>query len=307
MSSDAEPRDPQLDPRLASALDGLPVPRAREEFRAKMRQDFLSAPFEALTEEEADDLDSEPEIHVDEPLRPDFSFERLRKPVAAVAAAAPSRRPWSVVAAVLTVAAAILILWLWPSENGWRVAPSSNFVKVRVDGDEFLPGAGARLAASLAVGSRIEVEGGSLQLVLDQRFALSLSAGAAMQLVAIPPPAVRDDVILRQELGSLAIATGPGFTGSTLRVITTEAIVNVTGTQFVVDVYPGMGTCVCCCEGSVEVNRQPGSAEAVAALLVPNGQMGFLYSDGRESSTGAVIQGHLTPIEALRQVWRSKP
>jgi len=291
MSTDEPNFEPEPETGLSRALERWKATPAREEFRAKLREQFLAAPFEARVDGEG--LESEPEIHVDEPLRPDFSFERRR-----AAARTGGRRHWSGIAALAAIAALLLIVMRWPGANAWSVAPSSTFTQVLIDGREFRPAQGEQLSAALASGSRVEVEGGTLELAFGERLALGLAPGTSLRLSAWPARDAPAAFSLRQERGSLAIATGPRFAGCELRVQTPDALVHVLGTQFVIDVEPGAGTCVCCREGAVEVR-----AAGLPAFEVPGGRMGFVFEDGKDPIKGQGIEAHLAPIESLRRLW----
>ena len=292
MSSDEEAGADAPDAQLARALDRWKAPPAREEFRARLREQFLTAPFDARVE--GDGLESEPKIHVEESLRPDFSFERRR----AAAAAGPARRRWASLAALAAIAALALIVLRFPRASAWRVLPSSTFTKVMVDGRQFSSAQAADLAASLAAGTRVEVEGGSLELALDRRLALSLASGSSLQLASIPGRDVQAQFVLRQERGSLALATGPDFSGWQLSVQAAHTLVRVVGTQVVIDMIPGEGTCICCRRGVVEV------WDAVhPAFAVPGGRMGFTFGDGSAPIQGELVDEHLAPMETLRRVW----
>ena len=302
MSFEDELKDPKPDPELHNALQQWPRPQARPDFRERLRAEFLAAPFEAraASEVDAQDLGPAPEV------APRWG-EGL--PVAEIFAPArsPTRRPWFTLVSVAAIAAAVLLLFQWQDPTGWRVGAASEFTLARVDGQEFSPAQSARLAAALKPGSVIEVEGGSLELLLDTRIALSLAAGSALTLMAVPEPEVLGSIWFEQQRGSLAVVTGPGFVDANLRIRTPDSEVRIVGTRFAVDVIAGMGTCVCCDEGSVSVFDQPLTQELVPEGTpehkLSRGEMSFIFSDHRPTKIGSAMAEHLAPIESLRQVW----
>ncbi len=302
MNFDDELKDPQPDPALRKALQQWPRPQARPDFRERLRAEFLAAPFEARApdEVEAPDLGPAPEV------APRWG-EGL--PVAEILtpALSPARKPWFTLVSIAAIAAAALFLFQWQSPTRWSVAASSEFTLARVDGQEFSPAQSLQLAAALEPGSVIEVEGGSLDLVLDTRLALSLAAGSTMSLVAVPEPEVLASIWLDQQRGSLAVATGPGFVDADLRIQSPDSEVRIVGTRFAVDVIAGLGTCVCCDEGVVSVFDQPVTQDLVPEGThehkLAQGEMTFVFSDHRPRESGRAIAEHLAPIESLRQVW----
>ncbi len=302
MNFDDELRDPAPDPALSGALQHWPRPQARPDFRERLRAEFLATPFEARAplEVEPQDLGPAPEV------APRWG-EGL--PVAEILtpALSPARRPWFTLVSIAAIAAAALFLFQWQSPTRWRVGSSSEFTLVRVDGQEFSPAQGARLAAALKPGSVIEVEGGALDLLLDTRVALSLAAGSALSLVAVPESEVLASIWLEQQRGSLAVVTGPGFVDANLRIQTPDSEVRVVGTRFAVDVIAGLGTCVCCDEGVVSVFDQPLTQDLVPEGTpehkLSQGEMTFIFSDHRPREIGPAIAEHLAPIESLRQAW----
>ena len=267
-----------------------------------MRAEFLAAPFEerALSDAEPEDLGPVPFVAPRWGEGSDTAGREKER-------ARPSRAPWMTLVAIAAIAAAALFVLRWPSAGGWRVAASSDFLLARVDGREFGPTETARLAAALASGSVVEVEGGALDLALDSRVALSLASGCTLTLVAIPDSEVLGDLWLDQQSGSLAVVTGPDFQGSSLRIQTADTEVRILGTQFSVDVIAGVGTCVCCSEGSVSVFDGPVTEDPIAEgrteHTLPQGEMRFVFRDHRPMKTGPAMPEHLAPIESLRQVW----
>ncbi len=293
MSSEHDP-----EPDLRQALDHAASPRARGEFQAQLRARFLTTALPART----------PSAFIAQSgaeRREPASAEPVRD--GSVRSEPRERRPWLTLVSLAAIAAVVLIIYRWPGQTGWRVAPSSDFLVARVDGTEYQLGDSARMAAAIGPGSFIEVEGGSLELVLDRRLAFSLASGAAVTLVSIPEPDVLAELLLEQSRGSLALLTGPEFAGSSLRIQTPDADVRVTGTEFSIDVISGAGTCVCCESGSVllasDVKPTDPAAEIAEPQTIGGGSRGFAPADGRPLQSGSAENDHLAPIQVLRQVW----
>ncbi len=305
MSAAEEPRESEIDPALRRALENARQPAARAEFHERLRAEFLAAPFEARSPSDVEEQDPGPAPIV----APRWGGPSTSSGRGAEIGERP-RSSWRTIAAIAAIAAAILLVYRWPTTSGWRVAASSDFTLARVDGVEFSPSQSARLAAALVPGSLVEVEGGSLELVLDRRVAIGLSPASAVRLVIVPEPEVLDDILLSQERGSLAVVTGPQFSGSSLRVRTKDTEVRAIGTEFAVDVIPGEGTCVCCAEGSVQVFDRPGTddpdAEGISSSTVPHGEAGLVSSKGLPTQHGRVVAAHLAPFGALRRIWASE-
>lgn len=285
--------DPQPDPQLRRALDAMDEPDARAAFRERLRERFLAEPFEEPGGDEA--LVLGPELQAPEPAR--LRGERRAEP-------APSdgpRRPWATAVAIAAIAAAVLLLYRWPASSGWSVAPTSSYERVRIAGREFGPGDHARLAIELVPGVPIEVEGGTLDLVLDRRLALSAGPGSQWLLVQVPEPDVLAELLLRHERGSLALVTGPDFPGSRLVVQTALTEVRVVGTEFSIDVEGAKGTCVCCGAGTLEVTERREASPGQYAVHAS--EMLFVFADGQEAMRGPMVPAHAQSFPALRKSW----
>lgn len=319
--SDLDPRSPegdgQIGPDLRRALAADEAPKPDAASRARLRERFLAEPFSNADVDAVEGPDLGPPPVVEEPWRP----ARLSHPGGEAPSTGSSEGPaprsasagrLRTLAALLAIAAAVVLMFRWPDEHGWRVLPNSEFVLVKIDGKSFHAADAKRLAAELGRGSTIEVEGGVLGIVLDQRLALALGDGAKLTLTAMP----ERDVVLPFELdharGSLAVATGPEFTGSSLEITTPDSRVRVVGTRFAVDIHGETGSCLCCEEGRVEVRDappapvapelEPAANDAAAegeAQGVEGGSMDFRYRDRRPPLTGAAMPEHLALLREL--------
>ncbi|HTF91115.1 MAG TPA: hypothetical protein VK843_22055 [Planctomycetota bacterium] len=303
MNAGEEQGEPELapDPALRKAMDLWPRPVAATDFHQRLRAEFLDAPFEQVGAEELDEADLGPEPVV----APRWGEGALLPDRGAVLSLPPQSR-WRKIVAIVAIAAAALLVWRWPTTSGWRVAPTSNYSLARVDGKEFSPKQSGQLAAALEPGSLLEVVGGSLELVLDRRVALSLGPDSVLRLVNVPAPQVLEAILIDQQRGSIAVVTGPEFPGSTLRIRTPDTEVRAVGTEFAVDVIAAQGSCVCCAGGSVQVFERPASddpgPEPLPFEVVSRGETGFV-DKAHATKRGPVIEDHVRPIAVLRQIW----
>jgi len=71
------------------------------------------------------------------------------------------------------------------------------------------------------------------------------------------------------------------------------------GTEFAIDVYPGIATCICCTEGAIEVTPTHGEP---TLYRVEAGGMAWCPADGSAPMTGPVKPAHVAPLEALRDL-----
>lgn len=302
MNSGEELRDPDPDPALRRALDQWPAPEAQATFRSRLRAEFLAAPFEAGRAGEVDEQDLGPAPIV-APRWGEAAHSGGRS-------SEPGARPrpvWVKLATIAAIAAAALLIFRWPTSAGWRIAESSDFITARVDGVAFSANERERLASAIVPGSRLEVVGGSLEMTLDRRLALGLGPESVLRFELVPEPGVLDAILLQQERGSLAVVTGPDFSGSSLRVRTPDTEVRVVGTEFAVDVISAEGSCVCCAKGAVQVFDAAGAEdpalEGVASGAVHSGEMGLVSNKHAPVKRGAAVEAHLAPLDALRRIW----
>lgn len=286
------PTPEEVEAELAELLELAEPPAPREEFRAALRERFTGV------------ARAEPWGRTTQP--PHARDALLEEPIESEVGP-PRGRRWLQLVSIVAAAAAVVLMFRWPSEELWRVGPASDFVRVRVAGESFAPGESERLAAALRPGAVIEVEGGVLELVLDRRAAFSFAAGSSAMLVEVPARRALGDIVVDQDRGSVAVVTGPEFEGLGLCVLTPFADVRVSGTEFAVDVFPGTGTCVCCTEGKVGVDPHgrdridPSAAEA--QWSVGGGDLGFISPEGKLAESGKAEADHVAPLASLRRAW----
>jgi len=219
------------DARIEELVRETPLPAARPEFVAELRARFV-----------AGDLAPTPRPR---PLRADRRRWRTERRTA-------RRGPWALVAA-LSAAAAIVLFVTWDRFGSpgptWR-AVAAERTELFVDGAPLaLSEAGSDLPAD-ALGVRVGDD--PVRLVWSDDVVLECAPGTRIDLVRAPRTggtgARRFDLALHA--GELRVATGPGFDGSELAVRMRDALVDVAGTQFLVEIRDD-STCVCVREGVV--------------------------------------------------------
>ena len=210
-----------------------------------------------------------------ERLRREFVSGEIERRSPVLAAHSRARRwiPWAIAAGILLVVLPFFLL-----DPGWKP------VWLVVDPD-------------VDTSRRIDTSDEPVRVRLGDRFVLELSkrGSLSVEITRSETPGSPGSIRLGLERGSLAVVTSPGFEGSRLEVQTEQALVAVTGTAFAVDVVPGMGTCVCCYAGSIEVCMRLGEA---SPARVRAGGNAFAFTDGR-LQTGEPVPEHLAPIEGL--------
>jgi ferric-dicitrate binding protein FerR (iron transport regulator) len=183
-------------------------------------------------------------------------------------AAAPlplrARRSFRRLVLALAAAAILAVTFLLPEPERWRAQLDGRVV---FDGDEYLPGDEARLAAALERSGTLET-GARGRLELGDAFALALLAGGAM---SVPPLPVLDGIEpLEFDLarGEAYLRTGPSYPGNPIVVRTDLADVTLHGTTVGV-LVDAQGTCVCVADGTARVTsaRLPAGFQDVGPRL----------------------------------------
>ena len=148
---------------------------------------------------------------------------------------------------------------------------------VAYDAARLTPAQAGAMRERLRRGARVQLEGGTLDLVIPGVVALSLSPGADVTLSPAPNRWVPRDLTAGIVRGNVYFSTGRRFHGARLDVRTPEGSVRAVGTSFAVLCGPGE-TCVCVMEGSVRVAE--GTAEVAGGARVPHGMRRVLH-DGK--------------------------
>lgn len=215
--------------RARDAVRALPDPPAREEFRARLRAEFVAG-----------------------------RIPESAAPRRAVVIPMPLRAALALAAAVAGV---FLVLGRAPE---WQVMAVPASGEVRVDGRPFPVADVAAWREALEPGARVAWSGGEpLSLALPKTLAVQLMPDAELTLPAAGTSrteALRIDVAR----GAMQVATGPAFAGRRLVVHTDPVDVEVTGTTFAVIRMPDFA-CVCVLEGSVRLHTADGGQLPVDA------------------------------------------
>ncbi len=283
--------------RLVETLDSQPAPALQPEFRSKMRGLFL---------------DQEAQIPAQEPIQ-----EPVREMRAGESAAKKPGNTLSVWAPLAAVAA-LLVVFLgskfWgaeaqedaPSAQVWSLPGDVQDVEWTIDGEAVLASQSAQqVAARLETAQSVAaVDGGMLRLSYGRLFQVQLSAGSELDLSGFHELESGSEYHLGMlgESGGFCFQTGPDFepTGCELTFQTPEAEICVVGTVFAVDRFPDgsamAGTCICCAEGTVQVNATHQRRIATAA-----GKSCFVVPGDGELANAAVVHDHMTPMNDLRE------
>ncbi len=283
--------------RLAETLDSQPAPDPHPEFRSKMRGQFLDQEAQAPAQEP---------IH--EPVR------EMRPGGSAAKKPGNSLSVWAPLAAV----AALLIVFLgskfWgaetredaPRAQAWSLPGDVQDVEWTIDGEAVLASQSAQqVAARLETAQSVAaVDGGMLRLSYGRLFQVQLSAGSELDLSSFHELDSGNEYHLGMlgESGGFYFQTGPDFkpTGCELTFRTPEAKICVVGTIFAVDRFPDgspmAGTCICCAEGTVQVNATHQRRIATAA-----GKSCFVVPGDGELVNAEVAHDHMIPMDDLRE------
>ncbi len=216
----SEPVTP-AEERIRAAVASLPEPAVREDFRARLRAEFVAGRI--------------PE------------------------GAAPARRviPMPLRAALALAAAAAGAFLVLGRAPEWQVMVAPAAGEVRVDGRVFPAADVAAWRGALGPGARVIWSGGGpLSLALPKTLAVQLMPDAELTL---PDPGAPAGEAMRIDVtrGAVQVSTGPGFAGRRLVVHTDPVDVEVTGTTFAVIRLPDFA-CVCVLEGAVRLHTTDG-------------------------------------------------
>jgi hypothetical protein len=258
-----------LQSRAREVIRELQTPAAEEEFRARLKRQFVSGQFETAR-------------------TPVVGLEPRRRPRWI---AAPAVR-WAAVAAAM----AVVIAGGYALNRGpqWEMIGASGAGVAVVDGLPVPMSHVDDLRRRVKSGVRLRIPAGSqLLLALPGQLALQIAPATDVTVPAPPGRWFGRETHAEVRSGVLRITTGKGFEGARLMVTTPEARVSVTGTTLAVICEPE-GTCVCVHEGTVEVGRQEG-----AMTPVKQGRRRFVYNDGRDPAEGPMREVESVELGSL--------
>jgi hypothetical protein len=266
-SPEMDPRDPELERVLAQS----PRPSASPAFRARLKEQFLAG-------------------------------------TAATAAPVmvPSRtRAFPFVWPFVLAASVAFILYYVISNDAnvrWRVAGTDGSGEYVIDGRRVHSSDAARLLDLIQTAHEIETFDVGLRLQLADDLLLELAPKTRVSQMRFPPAQTYS---IFANAGSVRIATGPGFSGNKLRVMSDDMETAVIGTTFGLDVLAG-GSCLCCVDGTVKCDpRDGGGMKPIEA-----GKMCFAPHAGKKPHWGTIVAEHSEPLERLKtlatSVWQKR-
>lgn len=242
--------------RARELVRGLGAPRADQDFRARLRAEFVAGTVRSTL----------PDI-VALPVRPVFRQPRF----------------WAAFAS----AAAVLALVVGIGNRGpdWRVTLAQGDGEVVIGEQHVSLHDADAIGRSLARGGRVRLPAGAtLELVAPGELAVRMTRVTDMTLPASPNRWFARDAQVAVRQGDTFYSTGRAFHGARLHVRTAQAQVLVTGTSLAV-LSNEDGTCVCVMEGRVAVAEAGKAAKpgAAAMHMIPAGKRFVFPSDGTES------------------------
>ncbi|MCP4574648.1 MAG: hypothetical protein GY838_20045 [bacterium] len=250
--------------RLAQdAVRSLPRPEADPEFRARLKDRFVSG---AIDQE-----------------APTPSGSRLGSVWLG----------WSALAAAAVVTFALLGFNRLP---GPELAATNGVGSVWVDGREIAADRTGVIDAALRVGTRVQVsDGAELDVVYPGTMVMRLIDGADFILPERPGRWFRRTVEAPLAAGEICLRTGPDLAGGGVILRTDDGLAIVRGTLISVESNEAV-TCICLVEGSVDVVTHETDLGPLAA-----GQRWVLFRDGSEPQGGAIADTHRDHMLALDQ------
>ncbi len=264
---------------LEEALQYLPVEEARPEFRASLKQRFVSG----------------------DAVSPEFGSP---EPASRTLSSGPFS--WQVTVGLLAAAAAVVLIVFAPREPDPWLRVLATGPEVMVDDTQVAAGDLRALTRLLSGATSVATLDAPLELqtVDESRFAMA------------PFSTLRFTREGATEAGDLSLALDRGGvrmvmseSGRHLVIETPDAVVRVSGTVLSIDIVEGEGTCICVAEGTAEVEVLRGSKQKV--LVNPDSTC-FVFSRDEDqthspedgefvhgSSNGMVDSEHLAPLRAF--------
>ena len=272
MSDTNEPLGPR-EQRLVTEISALPDVPAREDFRARLRAQFVAGEIPE-TSSEAPAADGDGKV---------IPFAvRVAFPLA--------------LAAVL--AGLFVVLNRGPA---WHALDPTSVARLRV-GDQVYAASDPALPDVLRGGVHVQVEG-------EEPFDLASAGTLVMQItpgtgLLLPDPPARwwnRSSKCTIEDGEVRIVTGPRFAGARLHVDSPVAMVDVTGTTLAVICTP-TSTCVCVFEGEVAIMER---RDLEQVYHVPGGMRRTMH-ETEETYTGPILDMESQKLGMLRDAMLPK-
>ncbi|HEY3216925.1 MAG TPA: FecR domain-containing protein [Candidatus Eisenbacteria bacterium] len=255
--------------RAREALRALGAPRADEDFRARLKREFMAGPA-----------------------------------AGGRVAAESGRRWWHRPAWQGAVAGACVLTIAVPVLNRgprWQLVSGAGDGIAVIDRRPIPLGHREDLGRALAPGARLTLDSGSpLEIESPGHLVIQVTPGTELSLPGPPGRWFGREVRATVGTGEVRITTGPRFAGARLRVDTPEAGVLVSGTTLAVICEPG-GTCVCVYEGSVRVGEK-----GRPMSRVERGRRRFVFVDGRPPEDDSIRANEGVELARFRDQHRAR-
>ncbi len=249
--------------RAVDAVQGLTNPRADADFRARLKQQFVSG-----------DIDPKAKVVVH------------AKPVS-------SRRwlTWAPLAAAAVLAVALFFGGRLPGPDAMGAHLAGTVV---IDGHEVAAADSVLLDDLLHPGAVIELrDGAELDILYPGSLVMRLASGTTMTLPERPRRWFSRNITADMSQGEISIRTGPQFAGNMLAVQTPEGRARIYGT--LVSVFRNDDlTCVCLFEGTAVMDDL-----STELGPIPVGKRWVLYTDGRAAELLDIAPPHQEHMEGL--------
>ena len=251
--------------RMQKSVRGLGEVRADEDFRAKLRAQFMSGEIAETPEIPAEPVVGTPKI-VELPVQP-------RR----------GRRTWAFISAI---AAMLTVIFINSGDPVWQLEDVRGTGAVTINSQILGAEESSAIAELIVPEARIEVaEGVQLDIVLDGVMVVGLAGPAEFTL-----PANSQGKASKYEVtvfdGEFRVKTGPKFPGSELVLFTTEGRVEITGTSIAVFKNAEI-TCVCVLEGTAMIGKDGDHLDAIVA-----GMRKVMFADGSDPLIIPIEPGH---------------
>ena len=320
------------DSMIEDVLNNLPaMPSPNPEFRAAMKVAFLEGQVEGAALEEAQIAEKNTGSVVRARRRESIqkgnaggnrtpAIERApRRSRTTESPLSTSGFSWQVVTGIAAMAAAILLLVLFPKEKeqeaqrqklqGWTVAATG--AELEIDRVKFAVGRASSLESAINGASSLASLDSSLKLSLKDRVRLGMEPGSQLDLTGAVLPKfapeghegeapLSDELYFKLEAGELHLMTSRSNPDQVIIVETPHAKVRIVGSVLSIEVFEGEGTCICVKDGAATVEILSGSSDGVR---VGDDSTCFIFASDAAPKLGPsskiVSVEHLEPLLAF--------
>jgi len=250
--------------RARRAVKGLPRPEARPDFRARLKEDFLSGAIERSA-----------------PPRP-----------------APPRRRRSLRGWMFAAAAVVLVVLGWQLNRGpaLRVLDAQGTGAIETAGRSVSATDVLALQRAIRPERRLELSGDArIDIAYGRTVVMQIAPGSIFTPPASPGRWFGRSMNADLEFGEARIMTGPDFPGADLTIHTPEGITLLTGT--IVSVFRDSSvTCVCVLEGKARIGVDEADLE-----WIPSGKRKVMFRDGSPSTVTEIAPPHQAGLRELEE------